>query len=134
MDLADELLLDLEGGDDFDADAQDQAGDEEEAFAVPALPAVGSSNGKRKASELDLDEDMNEGQAAALLTELPEGGVMPAQEADSTEIEEMNLLKTSDVGKIARLFSNKSFQEALTVRLLCLYTVPRMKVELIVFA
>ena len=110
MDLADELLLDLEGDEQVEEEEIPQ-NDAEEAFAVPSLPASASISKKRKASEEPEHED------SEMLVDLPEGGQRPAEELDADAVEEMDLLSTADVSKVAKLFTQKSFQDALTVRL-----------------
>ena len=110
MDLADELLLDLEGDEQVEEEEIPQ-NDAEEAFAVPSLPASASISKKRKASEEPEHED------SEMLVDLPEGGQRPAEELDADAVEEMDLLSTADVSKVAKLFTQKSFQDALAVRL-----------------
>lgn len=111
MDLADELLLDLEGDEQVEEEEVPQ-NDAEEAFAVPSLPASATISKKRKASEEPAGNEDSE-----MLVDLPEGGQRPAEELDADAVEEMDLLSTADVSKVAKLFTQKSFQDALAVRL-----------------
>lgn len=121
MDLADELLNDLE--EDFQDEGEAQ---EMEAalsapvpeFKLPGLASTSNGRGKRKASEdPDEDEDADGQQDNTVLVDLPEGGVRPQEELDADQVEEMDLKAIADVNKVAKLSTNKTFQEALEVSL-----------------
>ena len=122
MDLADELLLDLEG--DFE-EGDTSVLDEEADYAAANATAVGV---KRKADEMDLEEDAAAEQAA--LVEVPEGGVKPAEELDTEEVETFDLASIAEVGKVAKLFNNKAFQDALAVSTLVLLACEKIQANI----
>jgi U4/U6 small nuclear ribonucleoprotein PRP31 len=94
MDLADELLLDLQ-------DLEDEGGPseyrDEEADFQPAQT-----------------DDVADQQSSV---DVPEGGVKPAEELDADEVQQMDMHVVADVNKVARLASLPAFQECLKVRL-----------------
>jgi len=115
MDLADELLLDLEE-DVAQDDAQTMAEDD---FKMPQLPATGT---KRRREDIDEDMgvstsmDAQDDSTGQRIIEVIEGGIKPAEELDAETVENTDLRAVADVNGVARLATNRAFTQCLEVR------------------
>lgn len=109
-DCADELLADLQDGDNGN-EVEGGEIDEEAAYAQKQAQNAGSS------AAVETEEQDEAGDTQMLL---PEGGVKPAEELDRDEVEDLNLKAIADVKKVAKLASSPAFQECVRVRRLVL--------------
>lgn len=135
MSLADELLADLDGLSDGGASEEEQ---DNATISGPSGTASGSGSmmppplpagkGKRSADAMDgqdgngaaedddaEDDDMDgaleNGQSATGY--VPEGGVRPADELDSEDVEGLDLAEVEDVKSVAKLLEGKRLNETL---------------------
>lgn len=127
--LADELLADLDGLSD---DGEEYKEEEQE----PSPTGPTSTNGlKRKAETTASDAEMSEGedeeeggdgqqQVGGLVLE---GGIKPADELDAEDVQQMELGRIEDVGKIAKLEGSKRMADILKV---CDYLLPEFFLRL----
>jgi U4/U6 small nuclear ribonucleoprotein PRP31 len=113
--LADELIADLDGlsGDEIEEDQQNSEGPSTQT------EASASSGQKRKIDALDSDEDMLEGEEEAADGVqgglVLEGGVKPADELDTEDVQQMELGGIDDISKIAKLEGSKRMADVLKV-------------------
>lgn len=106
MDLADELLNDLDG----DSGLEDDS--EQVTFAHPAQ----STSAKRAYPDGDTDDEENEKARIGELA-LPAGGTEPAQEMDVDDVKKMDLMDVHDVGSVAKLWSSRTLKDVMAVRI-----------------
>ncbi|KAI0306944.1 hypothetical protein B0F90DRAFT_1807663 [Multifurca ochricompacta] len=106
--LADELMADLDG---LSADEDDDNEDSEQP---------GSSSGLTRRAIFDPDDAMSEdnegddgGEAEGATGMVLEGGVKPAEELDTEDVQRMELGAVDDVRKVARLEGSKRMAEIL---------------------
>lgn len=119
--LADELLADLDGlsGDENEEEQQEQR--ESGAPSSAQVSESSSSGQKRKAEEIESDEEMLEGEGEGGEEEegqeigglVLEGGVKPADELDAEDVQQMELGAIDDISKIAKLEGSKRMTDVL---------------------
>jgi U4/U6 small nuclear ribonucleoprotein PRP31 len=113
MDLADELLNDLDGD-----SGSEGAGAEldEEGFVRPTLPLSASSKRKHGEDEGSRDdEDDEEMDEKVGLLGLPANGTEPAQEMDIDDVKKMVLTDVDDVGSVAKLWNSRTLKDVMAV-------------------
>ncbi|KAG0146864.1 hypothetical protein CROQUDRAFT_656855 [Cronartium quercuum f. sp. fusiforme G11] len=103
MDLADELLNDLDG----------DSGLEEEVQAGIYDHSVQFSSNKR-AHEDDDSEDEDKEQLGIGDVGVLAGGTEPAQEMDVDDVKKMDLMDFHDVGSVAKLWSSRTLKDVMT--------------------
>ncbi|CAH7671402.1 U4/U6 small nuclear ribonucleoprotein Prp31 [Phakopsora pachyrhizi] len=112
MDLADELLNDLDGDSDLDDDTNEI---DHDCFKLPSLPASAAlkrkSTGKDAVKEEDDSEDEIDGDHEAMGIDLPAGGVAPTEEVDVDDVKKMDLIDVADVGTVAKLWSSRTLKD-----------------------
>ncbi|PLW05693.1 hypothetical protein PCASD_23624, partial [Puccinia coronata f. sp. avenae] len=111
MDLADELLNDLDG----DSGSEGAGGElDEEGFVRPTLPLSASSKRKHGEDEGSRDdEDDEEMDEKVGLLGLPANGTEPAQEMDIDDVKKMVLTDVDDVGSVAKLWNSRTLKDVM---------------------
>jgi U4/U6 small nuclear ribonucleoprotein PRP31 len=104
--LADELLADLEGGE-----------EQEESNALKRK-AVDSDHEMSAEDDDDEQPDGPDGKHLEVGALVLEGGIKPAEELDVEDVQRMELGAIEDVNKIAKLEGSKRMSDILKVRLL----------------
>jgi U4/U6 small nuclear ribonucleoprotein PRP31 len=96
MDLADELMNDLENdsGDEFDV--------EDDPTAAQDGDEGGGAEGE---GEMEVEDEVI----------VPEGGIKPAQELDQDQVDQMELKSVAAVSQVAKLSGSKTMREVLAV-------------------
>ena len=97
MDLADELMNDLENdsGDEFEA--QDDHTPTQDGGELEGEGEGGA--------EMEVGDEMV----------VPEGGIKPAQELDQDQVDQMELKSVAAVSQVAKLSGSKTMREVLAV-------------------
>lgn len=118
MDLADELLNDLDG----DSGSEGaQADYDEDGFLRPSLPGSITSKRKQRAEndeqitdedEDDERDDEKERKNVGTLT-LPANGIEPAQEMDIDDVKKMILVDVDDVSSVAKLWNSRTLKDVM---------------------
>ncbi|OAV88633.1 hypothetical protein PTTG_08470 [Puccinia triticina 1-1 BBBD Race 1] len=117
MDLADELLNDLDG----DSGSEGAPGEvDEDGFVRPNLPVSGGSKRKHggaadgeDSEDNDDDEDGAEMDDKTGLLSLPTNGTEPAQEMDIDDVKKMVLTDIDDVGSVAKLWNSRTLKDVM---------------------
>ncbi|KAI9614449.1 hypothetical protein H4Q26_009605 [Puccinia striiformis f. sp. tritici PST-130] len=112
MDLADELLNDLDGD---SGSEEEKAEVDEEGFLRPNLPHSSSSKRKQNDEDQDSEDDDMDGEEDQKFGSigLPANGIEPAQEMDIDDVKQMVLTDIEDVGSVAKLWNSRTLKEVM---------------------